>query len=892
MERLTNSNRGWVRVGIPAAPVDTVHRPRLHTQLDEALDSRVGLIVAPAGSGKTALAAAWAGEAQPRTAVAWVSLHEHDDRATFWLLVASALDRALGSTHLQPLVSDLGDDVHRILAGIAEAVQGRDVVLVLDDLHEVTDPEIFDDLRLAIRGAGGSLPRFLLLSRTRPPLRLERLRLAGGIGELSRQDLAFRADEAAELLRVTGVQLDAATTQLLLDRTLGWAAALRLAGLALRGHADPERFAAEFTGDEKTIAAYLVEEVVAACPPDVREFLTVTAIPDVVSGEMANALMEGPDSGAAALLVRLYDEGMPMIALDERRVWFRYHPLLRSYLVRELTMRDPERLRTTHLRALAWFDEHDDWLQAARHAVRAGDGAALRGLVERNAVQMIAAGHAPSLRRVVAGFPEDELGRSPALAHALSIAALDAGDLRAAERWTAWAECAPEQDDPDTALMGAVAAVYRGRITGDVEAAIDAARLLISDDPIDRLSTEERLLRALAHTHLGAAELWTGRIEAAQEHLEDTRRLTADTSVRADHLRLIATELLATLHTIAGDLSIATRLADEACTIADRHGWGGTTRTAAAETVRFATALLRGDVERARALADGACALARQSPDRPIRANAAATRARLALVDREWTHALAALDEAREAVGGTPFDVLVGGVSVVLRARALHGAGDRETALATLLAARDRGVIEADLGLAEIALAAGDTDAVLQLIGEPDSPALTSSYPTFRTQAHLVLAIALDQAGDVAGADADLLAAIGSVAPDERLLAFLDAPIDRAHLGRLLDRAIDRTSPHRALGLRLRTALEGLEHAPDDEPGELVAAELSERERALLRMLTTALTNAQIGEELFISQNTVKTHLRSIYRKLDVRTREEAVRRARKLGLLSAITDV
>jgi len=891
MERLTNSNRGWVRVGIPAAPVDTVRRPRLHAMLDDALDSRVGLIVAPAGSGKTALAAAWAVEAQPAVAVAWVSLHEHDDRAMFWLLVASALDRALGTTHLQPLIADLGDDVHRILAGIAEAVRGHDVVLVLDDLHEVTDPDIFDDLRLAIRAAGAALPRLLLLSRTRPPLRLERLRLAGGVAELSRQDLAFRADEAAELLRVTGAQLDASTTQLLLDRTLGWAAALRLAGLALRGHADPERFAAEFTGDEKTIAAYLVEEVVAACSPTVREFLTITAVPDAVSGEMATALMEGSDSGAAALLVHLHDEGMPMVALDDRRIWFRYHPLLRTYLVRELTMRDPERLRTTHLRASAWFDEHDDWLQAARHAVRAGDGAALRDLVERNAVQMIAAGHAPSLRRVVAGFPEEELGRSPALAYALAVAALDAGDLRAAERWTAWAECAPGQEDPDAALMGAVAAVYRGRITGDVDAAIDAARLLISDVPIDRLSTEARLLRALAHTHLGAAELWTGRIEAAQEHLEDTRRLTADPTMRADSLRLTATELLATLHAIAGDLSIAMRLADEACEIADRHGWGNTNRTAAAESVRFATALLRGDVEQARVLADGACSLSRESPDRPIRANAAATRARLALVDRDWPRAVAALDEAQDAVGGTPFDVLVGGVSVVLRARAMHGLGDVEGAIAFLLRARERGVVEADLGLAEIALASGDTDGVLRLIGEPDSPALASRYPTFRTQAHLVLAIALDRAGDVAGADADLLAAVASVAPDERLLAFLDAPIDRDKLVRLLDRAIDRTSPYRALGLRLRTALEGLGRAPAPDD-ELAATDLSDRERALLRMLTTTLTNAQIGDELFISQNTVKTHLRSIYRKLDVRTRDEAVRRARVLGLLSAIADV
>ena len=345
----------------PRRPNDLVVRERLHAALSAGVAGPLTLVSAPPGAGKTVMVASWVSAvARRRARSAWASLDQGDaDRHRFWRLVAAAPDLGIG-------VPRRGD-LSATLDGLCHALSKREepVVLVLDDFHEVTGCEVAADLDRLLAQAPPAL-RLVLVTRQDPPLRLPRLRLTDGLSEIRQSHLAFSEHEAAALLRQAGATLDAHEISMLCRRTEGWAAALRLSALSLRDHPEPEAHVAALAASDRTVADYLLGELLDRQPADLRAFLLRTSIVDALTGDLADALTEGDDG--AARLGDLVRRNAMVTPLGGPGGWFTYHPLLRELLRAELGAQRGGERRTLHRRAASWLAAHGREREALRHA--------------------------------------------------------------------------------------------------------------------------------------------------------------------------------------------------------------------------------------------------------------------------------------------------------------------------------------------------------------------------------------------------------------------------------------------------------------------------------------------------------------------------------------------
>ena len=264
-----------------------------------------------------------------------------------------------------------GGLVERLLADLAP-LEGR-LWLVIDDVHELGSSEALRQLELLVMRAPPQ-PRFVLAARHDVRLGLHRLRLEGELAEIRAADLKFTLGEAGQLLAAAGVELPDPVLAALHERTEGWAAGLRLAALALAGHPDPIRFAAEFSGTERTVAEYLLAEVLDRQPGQVRRLLLRTSVLERVNGELAH-LLTG-DDGAERALQDLEQAGSFVVSLDTERTWFRYHQMFGELLQLELRRTEPGEVTRLHAAAAEWLAAHGFGVEARRGR----QGRALRGL--------------------------------------------------------------------------------------------------------------------------------------------------------------------------------------------------------------------------------------------------------------------------------------------------------------------------------------------------------------------------------------------------------------------------------------------------------------------------------------------------------------------------------
>jgi LuxR family maltose regulon positive regulatory protein len=331
----------------------------------------VTVVSAPPGSGKTVLLRSWTGQAALTGRVAWVAVgRDERDPQRFWLSVLGALRQtAPGSALVRPLTAapDLDGWViaERLMKDLAPLEER--IWLVIDDVHGLDSDEALRQLELLVMRGPPEL-RFVLATRHDVRLGLHRLRLEGELTELRAPDLRFTLEEARELLRGAGVELAEPTLALLHERTEGWAAGLRLAALSLARHPHPERFAEQFSGSERTVAEYLLAEVLERQSEEVRRLLLRTSVLERVNGELADLLTE--DNSGERVLQDLEEANAFVVALDAGRSWFRYHHLFADLLQLELRRTAPDEV------AAAAADRSGG---PGRGAARPGPGAACAG---------------------------------------------------------------------------------------------------------------------------------------------------------------------------------------------------------------------------------------------------------------------------------------------------------------------------------------------------------------------------------------------------------------------------------------------------------------------------------------------------------------------------------
>ena len=872
-----------VKLEAPALRHRTVRRERLLEWLDSAVTScRLTVVSGPAGAGRTTLLSSWVKSGRAPTRLAWVSLDRHDDApAQFWSAVFVALARqgACRTDRLRALAAPplayVSADLPLALAA-ALPDDGEPIVLVLDDLHELRDSKVMAGLAELLRIAPAGF-RMVISTRHDPRLPLPRMRVAGQLAEIRAASLAFTPEEARELLIGHGLSLSSADIETLVQRTEGWAGALALTAMALRGAKDPSRQVGQLAGDERAVADYLVTEILDGMTADARDFLIRTSIVDRLCGPLADALTDSV--GGVEVLEELERRNCLVVGLDERRVWYRYHRLFLDLLRSRLSVLSRQERRELHGRAAVWLADNGHGAEAIAHAINAHHWRLAADLVAEHWMDAFLAGRGRSLRPLLEGIPPEFVEREAGVAVALAAIHLDAGDIVGADRYLELGRSLIPEDDPCGRLAEqlSIVALLRARFHGDLGAALQIADEVAAARGRGALDARSREQSALVLLLLGATEVWTDRRPSAGRHLRDAVAQAAFGD--QDYLALDGLGYLAIVEVAEGRLRAGLDLAGEALAIAERRDWLDTPQVASALLALGWAQLLTCDAAACVTL-DGALAAARASSDVPLQQATAAIRALAALDADGPRRGLDILAAARGEIDGAAAPALVDRLRRSVEIRLLLATGDDGLALERL-AALPPSAVEAVLR-ARHALAHADPAAAIELLApyvEADCP---DPDTTHRVEALVLDAVARTRRLDEGGAGESLERALALADADQSLWILLQAG---ASLRGLLVRQLRHGTSHRGLVESLLARLEQLE-AVGGASVEPLLEPLSNRERTLLSYLETMLSTEEIASELFVSANTVKSHTKSIYRKLGVTRRRQAVLRGRALRLL------
>jgi LuxR family maltose regulon positive regulatory protein len=627
----------------------------------------LALVSAPTGFGKTTLLAEWAVVTRGVRFV-WVSLDRGDDEPQrFWRYAVAALEGAApelsgtaGRRLRGPGVS-IVDEVLPLLVNELTSVP-QPLVLVLDDMHLIQSPAVYEQLEYFVDRAPPSV-HVVLATQIDPPLRLGRLRALGDLAELRGEALRFSDAEAAELLNGHhGLRLPPAELSALSRWTEGWVAGLNLAALSLRDTSDRTAFLDRLPLDDRHLVDYLWDEVVLRQSREVRHFLMRTAILERLCAPLADAVAQRTDG--AEMLLELERSNLFVIPMDGERRWFRYHHLFRTLLMRQLERFAPDAIADLHRRASSWFAEEGDVAGMIEHAIAAGDVNVAASELERHWLALYSAGRAATLLRWIDALPADALEEHPDLALGGFGVARAMGTVDDSEHWLGIAERAARRVVSPARRAELEAHVARQRsmealARADAEEAVRCGRRAVD------LLTQDGDERSVARYFLGIALFWGGDRTESEQLLRDylAEVPAGDQDVR----RYFAMALVAEACALRGDLAEADALAAAALQIAADRCLEEHPPTEQAHVAAGIVALERGAVEAAEARFERAATLTRRGGDSIEIAHAlvwlGTARARLG----DGDGAQAALARARDVLGGENVPGLAGILEALAR---------------------------------------------------------------------------------------------------------------------------------------------------------------------------------------------------------------------------------
>ena len=863
-----------------------VARPALFERLSAGYAGGVTLVSAPASSGKTVLLRSWIEAAGLGERTAWVSVERDErDEQRFWLAVVEALRTAAG---MEGPIDDLGPapgfDGDAVVARIIDGAQSLDkpLLLVIDDLHHLLEPRALAPLELLLDRRPPQL-RVILSTRHDPPLGLHRLRLAGELTELRATDLRFQLDETNELLSGAGITLSAAAVESLQARTEGWVAGLRLAALSLAGRPDAERFVAEFSGSERTVADYLFAEVLQREPEAVRQLLLRTSILGRVNGSIADHLLG--TEGSERILLELEDAGAFVYSIDRERSWFRYHNLLADLLRLELRRTEPAEVPGLHRTAAEWYAEHGFPIDAIRHAQAAGDWRYAGDLVGQFGFSISLDGSFATMRSLLEPFPKEAFA-NPELAAFFAYGEVIRPSLDTAASYIALAELhaaeVPAGRRPLFEAMLATARLTLARWRGDYSAAVRQVPPLLESSPAATISQigAENDVRAVALLTLGIVETWAGAGDDAERHLREAVELARRIGrpyVEQGSLAHLAVAVAR--HSISAGRDLALQSLE----IQERYGWQSEPVVPIVLATVGAVDVLQGRFDEAEPWLDRAEQALRPNAEPAKEILVRYCRGLHRLGQGRATDAVALFAEAQRLqsflVAPDPLAI----AARALQAQTLAGLGDAPAARAVLetASAAEREFAETRIALGAIHLAERDPRAALDAL----APVRAGEAPVIADYSlpngFVVDALARDMLGESRATEDDVEHALDLAEPEALILPFLITPARE-----LLEQHPRHRTAHAALLANVLNVLGGASlPGRRGEPAEL-AEDLTESEIRVLRYLPSNLSAPEIAAEVFLSTSTVKTHMRHIYEKLGAHKRTEAVERARELGLL------
>ncbi|MCG8347555.1 MAG: LuxR C-terminal-related transcriptional regulator [Chloroflexales bacterium] len=922
------------KLAIPRIRPDRVSRPRLIERLDSALTHQLTLVSAPAGSGKTTLLCDWLLSLQMphrsgRPACAWLALDEGDnDPVRFWTYVSVALDRlrpGVGQAALALLRLPQPPPLEVALTALINAVitNGQPLLLVLDDVHRVTAPACYASLTFVLNNWPAPL-HLVLATRSEPPIPLMRLRAEGQLFEMRAADLRFTADETNLFLNeVMGLNLPLDKLTALADRTEGWIAGLQLAALSMQGRSDAADFIAAFTGSHRYIVDYLAGEVLDRQPESVRSFLLHSSVLDRLCSDVCDAVLGYDDKLAAAsvgditmtlhlgaeasssqaVLEYLESANLFLNPLDDRRVWYRYHPLFAEALRERLQRDDPERLVVLHRRAAVWYEQHGFVTDAIKHALASADFERAARLIEQVNQPMLLRGEVNTVLDWMAVLPSSIIRARPRLCLHYAWGLTIVGATNEAEQWLDSAEQARQASAAQIDHLRGEIAAFRSLIAavyGDMPAMVELAR-----EALDDLAPDNLFLRGMVTLTLAAVDvLLHNNILAASRAFAEA----VDLNWMAGNLvmALIAVHAQASLEIIQGQLQRAAETIRRAQqVVVERSGQSSPLNCIVLVSMGE---LLRewNDLEAAETTLSKGVELGRQWGNMAFLLDGYIE---LAQVKQAQGDARSALDVFREVEQwGHERDMNRRNKHLLAayRARLALAQGDNAAALRwanDYLERRNQSSkslqhpsLLHDLEvttLARVWLAVGRSDDALALLEQRHAVAVASGWSGNLIEVLVLYAMAMHRRHGTQRALEPLADALVRAEPEGYVRIFID---EGAPMAALLAHIKNSSLPVAAYAARLLAAFPA-NNQQTDEHDQAIApsnplivsastASLSLRELDVLQLMASGRSNSEIAQQLVLSLSTVKWHASNIYSKLGVRNRLQAVTRARELQLL------
>ena len=826
------------RVRPPGSWLRVIERRRLLDRVSQAAaDAPFTLISAPAGYGKTVLASEWAGSrASHDGPPAWLTVSDRDNQpGVFWCHVffALAFVGAVAPDAPRPMVSTAPavDDLGELLVG----AEGR-AVLVLDGVDRLRNPTIFDQLGRLLEGAGERL-RLIMTTRADPPMPLHRYRLEGTLAEIRHDEIAFNRNEVEGLLNLHGLALSDESVEDVVERTEGWAAGVRLAALTLQSGGDHARL-------DWLTAEYLAAEVLSDLTSADRDFLVTVSLFDEIPAGLASEITGRAD--ADLLLRRMSLRNTFVQPVRGRLGYYRMHPLMRAVLAKELPWDQPAAGVNAHSRAADWFNTQGQVGTAVEHAAASGDWLRAASFVIRSLAigdLLLSTSTGSQLTGHLSGMPDLD---SPDV-H-LVRAALNGrrGELESAR--ASLGQCLSYASSSEDWLISvAVLRTWLCAASGNVADTLLAARAAREHmlGQAGRADAQLQLLQALVLSCEGVAHLRAGDLEAAIRALRDaSRTLGGGTS---EDLRLYCLATLALAEVFRGQLSAGEELVQSANRLAEGIGVDAGRLPASLPLAHAWVALERQELSKAQYFLGRA----------------------------------GRLQEIRD-------DALLNPVSALLQARLMRDRGDRVGAREILEKVERpagwlRGYLDAEAAALGLVVPHPGPRPDCEARSEAGGPRRGPGTVTTAQRIEYLLRHAHVEftAGDVSAGRSGVATALSLGAHERIRRPFAHVPAEI--------RSMIRTDPElksRAGWLRPEPAGAAIGRTRPTQVAVLVEPNLSGRELEVLRLLSALLTTEEISAELFISVNTVRTHVRKIFEKLRVSRRNDAVRRARELNLV------
>ncbi len=909
------------KLRLPFARTNLVPRPRLQQQIGQGLRCPLTLITAPAGFGKTTLVTSCVtGFGLP---VAWLSLDKDDNQVerflSYMLAALQETDSTIGNEAAQLLAASPQPPLETILTSLINDLDDRekDIILVLDDYQFISDPAVHEQVAFLLEHCPNAF-HLLIATRSDPPLPLARLRARGQTVELRAADLRFTEAEAAQFLNnVMGLNLDARSIALLEERTEGWIAGLQMAALSMRDREDVLGFIEGFSGTNRYILDYLLEEVLAGQSLEIQRFLLYTSILERLAAPLCDAVLandEGlkskdgdPSTRSESLFLRrsanlldyLERANLFLVPLDDERIWYRYHLLFADLLRTQLQKSIGEQgVAQLHLRAAAWYEQNGSILEAIQHASMALDDEMVERLVEQNYVELVNRGEMSALRFWTGRLSKELVYRRPRLCIYEAQSHCWFGELDEADTLLEVAEkrIRSEMKTPDTDSMLGQLAYVKSRVTamrGDLPRAIEfnlAAR--------EYLPASNLALKMDMGITLGYLYFLNGDYEHASLLLNET--IQSGRAVGAILNPVAAYCVMARLYVYQGRLHRSFELYQQAAQWMQEQG-GQHFGAFSLVEIGIADVLCEwNDLDPARVHVEQGLASIHLWGKVDDFILACVTATRIHLTQGNSSAAMESLAKAHQAVQThgvfpeAPHAAEHAQVKLWLAQGDIQAASRWAASLQERFGSGDPFAFENEvthIAQARVLIAQSKPAEAIDLLSRLEEIARSTQRMGRVIEILLLKALALQQRGDREQAFQALTQCLALAEPEGYLRLFLD---EGQPMRLLLAQWLAHTDPGPLHDYAVRL-LSGFDaEAPaaaalqdkTSPAGELVEP-LSQRELEVLYLMALGRTNQEIAEQLIVAPGTIKAHTASIYRKLGVANRTAAVTGARKLGILS-----